>query len=66
MNLIDKRGAFYNYDNTRLGQGRENAKEFLENSPAIAARIETAIREKSVMAPAEGMVVAPDDAEDEG
>jgi len=66
MNLIDKRGAFYNYDNTRLGQGRENAKEFLENSPAIAARIEATIREKSAMSPVEGMVAAPDDAEDEG
>jgi recombination protein RecA len=51
MNLIEKRGAFYSYDNTRLGQGRENAKEFLENSPAIAARIEAAIREQAVMAP---------------
>jgi recombination protein RecA len=66
MNLIDKRGAFYNYDNTRLGQGRENAKEFLENSPAIAARIEATIREKAAMSPVEGMVAAPDDAEDEG
>jgi recombination protein RecA len=66
MNLVEKRGAFYNYDNTRLGQGRENAKEFLENSPAIAARIEAVIREKSVMSPVEGMVAPPDDAEDEG
>jgi recombination protein RecA len=65
MNLIEKRGAFYNYDNTRLGQGRENAKEFLENSPAIAARIEGAIREKAAMSPVEGMVAEPDDSTDE-
>ena len=66
MNLIEKRGAFYSYDNTRLGQGRENAKEFLEGSPALADRIEAVIREKSVASPVQGMIALPDDVEDEG
>jgi recombination protein RecA len=66
MNLIEKRGAFYNYDDTRLGQGRENAKEFLENSPAIAGRIEAVIRDKAAMSPVEGMVAGPDDGDAEG
>jgi recombination protein RecA len=64
MNLIEKRGAFYSYDSTRLGQGRENAKEFLENSAALAARIEAAIRAAAAMTPVQGMVVAADDGED--
>ncbi len=66
MNIVEKRGAFYSFDNTRLGQGRENAKEFLEGSPALAARLEAAIREKSVAAPIQEMIAPPDDAEDEG
>ena len=66
MNIIEKRGAFYSFDNTRLGQGRENAKEFLEGSPALADRIEAVIREKSVASPVPGMIALPDDAEDEG
>ncbi len=58
MNVIEKRGAFYNFADTRLGQGRENAKEFLENSPAIAGQIEATIREKSALAPGQGVMVA--------
>jgi recombination protein RecA len=66
MNIVEKRGAFYSFDNTRLGQGRENAKEFLEGSPALADRIEAVIREKSVASPVPGMIALPDDGEDEG
>ena len=66
MNIVEKRGAFYSFDNTRLGQGRENAKEFLEGSPALAGRLEAVIREKSVASPVTGMIALPDDAEDEG
>jgi recombination protein RecA len=66
MNIVEKRGAFYSFDNTRLGQGRKNAKEFLENSPALADRIEAVIREKSVASPVPGMIALPDDTEDEG
>jgi recombination protein RecA len=51
MGIIEKRGAFYSYDDLRLGQGRENAKEFLENSPATAQRIEAAIRSAASMIP---------------
>jgi recombination protein RecA len=66
MNIIEKRGAFYSFEGMRLGQGRENAKEFLENSPEIARRIEDAVRSAAAMAPVSGMVV-PDtgDGDDE-
>jgi len=60
--IVEKRGAFYSYDNMRLGQGRENAREFLENSPAIAQQLETAIRTKATLAPPESIHVAPDGA----
>ncbi len=42
--IIEKRGSFYNYGETRLGQGRENAKSFLRENPAMADEIEAAIR----------------------
>jgi len=43
--IIEKRGAFYSYKETRLGQGRENAKEFLRAHPEIAEAIEAEIRQ---------------------
>ena len=39
-NIIAKTGAWFAYKEERLGQGRENAKEFLEQNPTIAAKIE--------------------------
>ncbi len=39
-NIIQKTGAWFAYGDERLGQGRENAKEFLEQNPTIAAKIE--------------------------
>ncbi|MDR2772712.1 MAG: recombinase RecA [Elusimicrobiota bacterium] len=45
--LIEKAGAFFSYKGERLGQGRENVKEFLHQNPAIADEIETKIRAKA-------------------
>jgi recombination protein RecA len=42
--IVAKRGAFFSYNDMRLGQGRENAKAFLRENPAVAAEIEAAIR----------------------
>jgi recombination protein RecA len=47
MGIIDKRGAFFRYNDGMLGQGRENAKQYLRDNPAIAYEIEMAIRENS-------------------
>jgi recombination protein RecA len=43
--IVQKRGAFFSFEDTRLGQGRENAKEFLRQNPELMAKIEAAIRE---------------------
>ncbi|MGV6875457.1 recombinase RecA [Pseudochelatococcus sp. B33] len=45
--IVDKSGAWFSYDSQRLGQGRENSKQFLKNNPEIADRIEAAIRQNS-------------------
>lgn len=44
LDIVTKRGSFYNYGEIRLGQGRENAKSFLDENPDLAAEIETQIR----------------------
>jgi recombination protein RecA len=51
MGIIDKRGAFFRYNDGMLGQGRENAKQFLRENPAVAYEIEMAIRENSASLP---------------
>ena len=67
MDIIEKRGAFYSFEGTRLGQGRENAKEFLENSLAIIDRIEAVIRAQSTLAPIQVAIPSEeDDAESDG
>lgn len=45
LDIIQKSGAWYSYQEERLGQGRENAKQYLKEHPDIAAQIETAIRQ---------------------
>jgi recombination protein RecA len=42
--LIEKRGAFYSYAEQRIGQGRENAKQFLKENPELREQIEDRIR----------------------
>ena len=42
--VIEKSGAWFSYDGQRIGQGRENAKQFLRDNPAIAAEIEQKVR----------------------
>jgi recombination protein RecA len=44
LGLLTKAGAFFSYGNTRLGQGRESAKGFLKENPALAKEIEEKIR----------------------
>ena len=45
QNIIDKRGSFFSYGDTRLAQGRENAKQFLIDNPDMALEIENKVRE---------------------
>jgi recombination protein RecA len=45
--VVEKSGAWFSYDSQRLGQGRENAKNFLKSNPQIAERIEQEIRENA-------------------
>jgi recombination protein RecA len=44
--VLSKTGAWFNYGETRIGQGRENAREFLKSNPEIAKKLEGEIRAK--------------------
>lgn len=44
--IIEKSGAWYSYDSQRIGQGRENAKQYLKEHPKVAAAIEASLRAK--------------------
>lgn len=46
MDIIAKSGAWYSYEGERLGQGRENVKEFLKQNPTTADELEQKIRQK--------------------
>jgi recombination protein RecA len=43
--IVEKRGSFYSYGETRLGQGRENVKQFLRENPDLGLEIENHVRE---------------------
>ncbi len=45
--VVEKSGSWYSYDSQRIGQGRENAKQFLKDNPDIADAIEARIRENA-------------------
>lgn len=45
--VLDKRGAFFRYGETLLGQGRENSKQFLQENPEIFAELDALIRQKA-------------------
>jgi recombination protein RecA len=49
MGMIKKTGAFFSFGDTRLGQGRENAKSYLRQHPEVAAEIESQIRSKGTL-----------------
>jgi recombination protein RecA len=48
LGIIEKRGSYYSYGDIRLGQGRENAKDFIRENQELAAEIELGIREQAL------------------
>ena len=58
--IIEKSGSWFSHDSERIGQGRENAKQYLKDHPEIAEVIEKAIRGNAGLV-AEEMLVGPDE-----
>ncbi|MCX7658039.1 MAG: DNA recombination/repair protein RecA, partial [Oscillospiraceae bacterium] len=75
LNIIQKSGAWFNYNDVKLGQGRDNAKDFLQSNPEIMAEIEGKIKaaaaeeplagKKSKKGPAKGAAFVPAEESDE-
>lgn len=66
LDIVQKSGAWFSYDGNRLGQGRDNSKEFIKSNPDIAAEIEKKLWEnvdrlyaKTTVKPAVAKIVAP-------
>ena len=67
--IVDKSGSWYSYKGEKIGQGKDNARDFLKANPALSKEIEGLIREKlstksskSVIAGAEVDEVEPPEA----
>ena len=62
--VIDKSGAWFSWNSQRIGQGRDNAREFLKANPDIAAQIEEQVRGNSTKIEEE-LLVGPSETDDE-
>ncbi|WP_426664632.1 recombinase RecA [Rhodanobacter aciditrophus] len=57
QNLIDKSGAWYSYKGDRIGQGKENVRQFLKDNPAIADEIDRELRARLLVGSGKGVAV---------
>ncbi len=64
-NVVEKSGSWYSYNSERIGQGRENAKQFLRDHPEMANEIETAIRRNAGLI-GDDLLVNPGSEDEEG
>ncbi|WP_077928501.1 recombinase RecA [Wohlfahrtiimonas populi] len=61
-NIIEKSGSWYSHGDKRIGQGKENVKQFLKDNPELAEEIEQQVREYFLSQPVENILLgAPDD-----
>jgi len=62
IDIVQKSGSWYSYNEERLGQGRENAKQFLKENPALRLEIQEKIRQHYGL---DEEVIAPDESQEE-
>ncbi|KDN59137.1 MAG: recombinase RecA [Exiguobacterium sp.] len=63
LDIVQKSGAWYSYNEERLGQGRENAKQFMKENPHVAAAVEEQIRDHYGLNGEKTVTVAAEDDE---
>jgi recombination protein RecA len=62
--VVEKAGSWFSYNSTRIGQGRDNAREFLKANPDMAREIEQAVRKNAGLI-VEELLVGPGEGDDE-
>jgi len=65
QNLIDKSGAWYSYKGDRIGQGKENVRQFLRDNPAIANEVDAQLRERLLVPVGKPAAASTEDALEE-
>ncbi len=65
LNIIEKSGSWYSYNGEKIGQGKDNVREFLKGNPETAKDIENQVRDKSSISAEIEDAVPEDDAESE-
>ncbi len=60
-NIVEKSGAWFSYDGQRIGQGRENSKQFMRDNPELAAKLENQIRANAGQV-ADALLTGPENA----
>ena len=65
IDVINKAGSWYSYGDTRIGQGRENAKQYLEDNPEIRQTVELLVRKHYNIGTAEELAALAEEAETE-
>jgi recombination protein RecA len=63
--IVEKSGAWYAYDGERIGQGRENAKDYLRDHPEVARAVEVKVLEKYGVSRPSPVAAVPDEPEEE-
>jgi recombination protein RecA len=63
-NFVDKAGSWFSYKGQRIGQGKDNARTFLKEHPALAQELETKLREKLLVAIMPAATQAEEEAEE--
>jgi recombination protein RecA len=66
MDIVEKSGMWYSYNGDRVGQGREQARQFLKDHTDIAAKIDGQVREKAGLKPLEEEAASPAPSSEEG
>ena len=66
LDIVQKSGAWYSYNGDRLGQGRENAKQFMKENPGTAEEVEQKIRDYHGLTESQEVPVADEDAPENG
>ena len=64
QNMVEKSGAWYSYNGERIGQGKENARQYFKDNPAAAKQLDEALRAKLLDAMRQGGATATEDAEE--